>query len=399
MPAVVFARLNSATGNRMLTSLGNIEATPLAALTIPCFSTGTLLYITGRAETLVSAAAQAIMPRQNVLTTFTPTGYTLVRDALPVRQRPGSSAERSPYSPPVKHLREELGAHAEYYGDAPQVRLARIELHSATLATFEWDVLGHPVAIAPGQAAVLDFQDLLGGPGYQHMAPGNPTSVNDDRVRTWTVSSSGARRGSERFALTMRLKPGGAITGALFHMARQAAEQMPHVLDDTRVLDLRATLVGVAGEFVLPERGAGRPPLALLWVAGGIGVTPFLSMLAALATGDDGEVEADVVLVLSTREPDVLVPLVRRAMGGGVRAGLKLRLDVFSGAPAALPDSAHVAFHRGRIPVSYWETVEGVRERTAYVCGPLGFERAVLEALKVAVDIDASLVRRENFEY
>lgn len=49
-----------------MTSLGNIEATPLASMSFVDFSTGDILYLTGTARNFVGVEAQKIMPRQNV---------------------------------------------------------------------------------------------------------------------------------------------------------------------------------------------------------------------------------------------------------------------------------------------------------------------------------------------
>jgi hypothetical protein len=77
-----------------MTSLGNIEATPLASLTFIDFASGDVLYLTGDAENLVGPDALKLMPFQKTLTTIYVTGYTFVRDALPVRQRTGTYPER-----------------------------------------------------------------------------------------------------------------------------------------------------------------------------------------------------------------------------------------------------------------------------------------------------------------
>ncbi|TFY77799.1 hypothetical protein EWM64_g6218, partial [Hericium alpestre] len=179
-------------GNRLLSSLGNIEYTPRAGLTLIEYTSGSVLYLTGTATTLVGDAALALMPRQKMLTAITVTGYAFVHDALPVRQRPETTPIRSPYSPPIKLLREEMGEAGRLFDqESTTVLLRRIEILSPTLATFEWEVDGEkPLAIQPGQAAILDFSDFLGKPGYQHMAPLAPSSVNDDRIRTWTVSDA-----------------------------------------------------------------------------------------------------------------------------------------------------------------------------------------------------------------
>lgn len=76
-------------GNRFVSSLGNIESSGLAGLAIVSFTTGDVLYLTGIAKNHVGPAALRLMARHASLTTIQVTGYTLVRDALPVRQQQG----------------------------------------------------------------------------------------------------------------------------------------------------------------------------------------------------------------------------------------------------------------------------------------------------------------------
>jgi hypothetical protein len=71
------------------------------------------------------------------------------------------------------------------------------------------------LTIKPGQAIALDFMDWMGAPDYRHMAADAPGSLNDDRIRTWTVSSAHQNKVVTGFKLTMREKKGGAVTTAL----------------------------------------------------------------------------------------------------------------------------------------------------------------------------------------
>jgi len=49
------------------------------------------------------------------------------------------------------------------------------------------------------------------------MSAARPSLVNDDFIRTWTISSVAmGNLDTNSFALTMREKPGGVVTGALF---------------------------------------------------------------------------------------------------------------------------------------------------------------------------------------
>lgn len=248
-----------------MTSLGNVEATPLASLTFVSFTTGDILYITGAATNLFGDPANDIMPFQQRLTTVYVDGYTFVEDALPVRQKPGSHVERSPYSPTVRLLAAEKGGGASSLNlrdtGKVQARLKRVNLHNTDIATFVWELISPTpssssssgetphVSIRPGQTAVLDFTLFLGQAAYQHMAPLKPSAVNDDRIRTWTISSSDswtrnnpAPDEPQVFELTMREKPGGTVTGALFALVKKLVSvQRRDLLDDMRPLDIRGS--------------------------------------------------------------------------------------------------------------------------------------------------------------
>lgn len=407
-------------GNRLLTSLGNIETTPQAGLTFVSFTEGHILYLTGKARTIVGQEAQEIMPRQNVLTTVYVTGFVFIKDALTLRQRPGTEVGRSPYSPPVKFLAEELkGTPSALFNAEVTASLASVEIHSPDLATFTWNA-SKPLLIQPGQTAVLDFKELLGSAQYSHMAPWNPASINDDRVRTWTVSRADAPPPgkSSRFALTMREKKGGTVTGALFAIARKLAAQRPDLLEDSTPLGLKVGLVGVVGEFTLDEppleeKMEADPPKPLLWIAGGIGVTPFLAMLTALTTPPPSPSQAppansstrDINLVVSTREPEILSSLIVGSIHSGSPALIRLTLDIFTNVAFELPSVPSIPLvdvmfrvHVGRVDEVFVKSILELARRAVYLCGPPAFERSVMDALS-AHGVDKSAIRREGFEY
>jgi len=377
-----------------MSSLGNVEVTPLASLTFINFVTGDILYITGEAKTLFGAEAESIMRRQKVLTTVTTTAYVFVRDALPLRQDPGVPVVRSPYSPPIKFLVEETPSASGHYFENTDVLLTKVDLLSQDLAVFRFEIQGAGVEINPGQHVALDFTDFVGPQQYAHMNPWKPTSLNDDRIRTWTVSSAHVDGKTQAFDLTMREKPGGLVTGALFTIARKLKESMAHVMKDCSVLGMTARLVGVGGDFVLPpiQHSVGRKKL--LFVAGGIGITPFLSMLKAIR--ERGE-ERDAVLLISTREPKVLLDLIAGAISPP-SAGLKLVVHVFSS--QEMPDldtsSAELKKHSSRISQSFWNNgLEDVDEREVYLCGPPEFNGAV----QGYSGLEANKIRTEGFNY
>lgn len=384
------------------------------------------------------------MPRTNALTTVHVTGYILVEDALPVRQKAGTQVQRSPYSPPIRLLAEEITS--TYFDDQTHmVTLARIEVHSNDIATFTFESPTH-VDIVPGQTAILDFKSFVGALPYQHMATENPASVNDDRIRTWTISGTsqwagsfsgrtgaGASTGPVSLRLTMRHKPGGVVTSALFAIVHQMAKFRPELLEDARPLQLSVPLIGIAGDFTLAMEAeaactSGDKDVSStcggtrkwLWIAGGIGVTPFLAMLAGLRekkSRDGGKDADDITLILSTREPDVLLPLISRTLEstGDHLQELEghqgiLSIHVFSRSPTSSSSSVvtvgrtvlpvEVTHHAGRLNTDTFRAlnIEDIQERQVYMCGPEDFEQVVFGTLK-EIGIDSRKVKREGFTY
>ncbi|KAF9267880.1 hypothetical protein L218DRAFT_919673 [Marasmius fiardii PR-910] len=381
-------------GNRIMTSLGNIEASGLASLTFLSWTTGDILYLTGTARNLVGSEARKVMAFQRALTEIQVTGFTYVEDALTVRQTPGTVPQRSPYSPPVQLLAEEQASTQLFADpgseDEVKATLARIDLHSPTVATFTWEA-SKELDIKPGQAIILDLKPFLGSVPYYHMAPGKPSSINDDRIRTWTVSSANSTN-KKTFDTTMKLKEGGAATTALFSISYKLKEIKPEMCADTRDLGLNVRVVGVTGEFCLPTKVE-----KMLWIAGGIGVTPFLSMLKGL--GDSSSGQWDITLLLSTREPEVLLPLIS-AIQVEAQRRVKLTVVVFSKAPFYDADIP-VERHTGRLTSHFFSDsswLSDTKERSVYLCGPAEFEEFVVEELR-RIGTPTSSIRREQFVY
>lgn len=402
-----------------MTSLGNVEATPFASLTFISFTTGDILYLTGEARNVYGSEARAIMPFQDLLTEIYVTGYTYVQDALPARLAPGYTDQLSPYSPPVRLLAEEAPDTKLFAKEEqPKARLTRIMTLSPSIAIFEWESSA-PLRIDPGQAIILDFSTLFGSRQYQHMAPGKPSLVNDDFIRTWTVSSASPHDSDSRlFSLTMREKPGGVVTGSLFNILRKLTEYKHAALEDARVLSLDVNIVGINGDFVLPPLpsplGRNTPSASkvlsagtkrLYWFAGGIGITPFLSMLAALSKVADSDLPPwEIILTVSTREPDVSLSLISRAIGG-TTCPAYLTVHLFTGVTSPpLPDiepEFRVVTHTARVDSLFLNAMEKDWEAEGsevFICGPGPFEKSILESLgKVGADI--TRVHREGFAY
>lgn len=142
----------------------------------------------------------------------------------------------------------------------------------------------------------------------------------------------------------------------------------------------------------------------MLWIAGGIGVTPFLAFLGQMARSDE---EWEVQLMAGTKEPEIIAELVREALrteGGG---RLKLGIRFFSSSPPPPDDFfdslapgivVETTFHEGRISSGAFEGYGAYEQGQVFLCGPPEFERVVLDGLERA-GVEESKVMRESFDY
>lgn len=357
--------------------------------------------------------AHDLMPFQNGLTTIYTTGFVLVRDALPVRQKAGTAYYASPYSPPIRLLAEETSMNLFQSDDRPEVVLSKITLHEGQIASFTWET-PKELTIIPGQAIILDCSPLFGSRQYQHMSPYNPTSVNDDHIRTWTVSSSSTGP-THGFTITLRHKIGGALTTAFFAIADKLLTFRKELLADTRPLDLKLKIAGVTGNFILPP-----PSLSpsrrrdFVWFAGGIGVTPFLSMLKSLRETVKDE-EVTIHLIFSTREPDILLPLVFEAYSGieigpgldippSPNPNIRMVIDVFDSKhdrvkEIDVPSGVVLRGHPQRVDVAFIEAQKtDLVGKEIYLCGPDIYSGIVSEAL-TNLGVAQDRIRTEDFIY
>ncbi|KAK7711559.1 hypothetical protein SLS57_008042 [Botryosphaeria dothidea] len=268
-------------GNRYYQTVGNLRTTPLAGLCIPDFATGDVLYATGRTTIHANADAARLLPRSNLAIAIELTAAKLVRNGLSFRGNPtsgvgslareSSSSGMSPYNPPVRLLAAE-GSLLAKVGEAEQktaltATLTRKEVLTEMVARFTF-ALSAPTMIGPGQWVALDASGEL-DQGYSHMRNDDPESLNDDFVRTFTVTGAdgwgkkGENGGvglSREFNITARRH--GPVTGMLFGANERAGLEF----------DIR----GFGGEFrVEAEEGESQVP----FVAGGVGITPLLAEL------------------------------------------------------------------------------------------------------------------------
>ncbi len=212
-------------GNRLYQTLGNMWTTPKAGLMFPDFDSGDALYITGTTEIVLGKDAAAILPRSNLVIRVNVDAARFVLQGLAFR---GQAGERSPYNPPVRYLPTERELPDIQIKDSRRVhaKLLARDILTPTIARFRFS-LSDPATggWVPGQYVALAFEDEL-SPGYSHMREDDPRSLNDDYVRTFTVSSS-PRAGlpNDEFEITIRNV--GVVTAFLFKQNIRAGLEVP----------------------------------------------------------------------------------------------------------------------------------------------------------------------------
>ena len=250
-------------GNRLYQTLGNLYTTPKAGLIFPDFDSADALYLTGTTEILFGKDAAAVLPRSNLAVRINVEAARFVQQGLAFR---GDAGELSPYNPPVRYLPTERGLLDAQSSDSRVVyaKLLAKDILTPTISRFRFSISDPEVAgrWKPGQYVALAFEDELSS-GYSHMRDDDPRSLNDDYVRTFTVSSPPeATLPIDEFEVTIRNV--GVVTNYLSKCSMRAGLEVP--------------LKGFGGTFNIDQG----PNEIVPFVAGGVGITPLLAQLTTL---------------------------------------------------------------------------------------------------------------------
>ncbi|WPG99045.1 Hypothetical protein R9X50_00185000 [Acrodontium crateriforme] len=259
-------------GNRLYQTLGNLTINPLAGICIPDFDTGDMLYLTGRCDILIGKEASAILPRSNLVVKITITSARFVSQALAFR---GIEGARSPYNPAVRYLTAEKHMPRAEEAELQQATLLSQVKLTPDISRFRFS-LQNPAKYTPGQYVTFDFSRHL-DMGYRHMANEDPQSINDDYVRTFTVSNAPAsipdpvrRMKDDEFEITIRKV--GTVTNFLFqHDGREGDHRKLQAID--------VGVKGFGGEFEVTQKHESD---SAAFIAAGVGITPLLPSLSTL---------------------------------------------------------------------------------------------------------------------
>jgi uncharacterized protein len=386
-------------GNRIYSTLGNILTDRAAGIAFPSFLNGDILHVTGIADVLSGREADRLMPRVKVLVRVHITGYVFVRQGLNLQQT--SPVQFSPYNPPLRHLREELGRMGR--ADEPlSKRAVLIDASRITksVAAFRFEV-EQPISFLPGQYAVLDFSGTR-RVAYAHMNDANPQLVNDDFVRTLTISSSpplreGAFSASHTIECTVRLTKQGAVS-SLLHGRLGSLVRRPGSLPPLKPEPLETRLVATGGEFTCFDWQGNLLTSKMLWIAAGVGITPFMAMWEGIRLRG---LSPEVRMIYCSRIDDA--KLARTFAGNdGVPALSVFVSDASTGDFEAIAREygrdGRVAWLQRRVEESDITVMENLSECTVFLCGPLRFMADMMRFLGIA-GVSPTSIKVESFAY
>lgn len=348
-------------GNRFYQSLGNVETDPVMGVAVPDFHSGALLQVSGRARNLFDAEAARVMPGASLVTLISVDEAFFTNGALDLELV--GDEQLSPYNPKPRLLASESPSELE----APRVRarIVDIEKETTNISTFTF-ALPAPAELVPGGHAIFDFSERVERT-YQHMNDRDPRSLNDDFVRSFTVS----KVSPDRRQISITVKKAGVVSSFL------------HSLSSGAVEPVEVDLKGFGGTFTCFENG--QPIPHMLWVAGGVGITPFLAMVRALR--ESGEPLPDIELAYSCRGDEIEL----------VREMTDIRIRVFdSGAPAGAAFGGREIARR-RVRASDFDDEALLDRATVFVCGPEGFMADVRSWLEPK--LDPTRLRFESFDF
>lgn len=384
-------------GNQLYQTLGNIQTDPLVGLVFLDFKTGDALHVTGRARNLFGAEAEALMPRAATLTDIVLDEAVLMQRSLQLRLDGPESF--SPYNPPLRLLASELAVAGRPLVPVVETEaaLVAVKRECSTVSTFTF-ALSAPADVPPGGYAIFDFKEVRcpvawngtvrrltpGGRmpslqvlhiGYQHMNNAQPRTVNDDLVRTWTVSRKA--RDCMSLSVTVKRQPGGLISPVL--------HDIPPSLDG---VVLKIKLKGFAGGMSCFADDGSLPPQT--WLAAGVGITPFLALYRHLAAEPGRQFSA--TLLFSCRGDEALLA---REFADDPR----VRVLLFdSTAAAASAAAGGLSVLPRRVTAADVAGVAGVAGSRALLCGPDAYQSSMRAWLEQA-GVPAAQIVSESFNY
>lgn len=344
-------------GNNHFNTFGNIALNPKVGILVPDFTTGDMLYISGKAEIIWNGPEVEAFEGAERLVTVEITSTTLVERAMPVTWK------FNDYSPSLEATGEWTSDDAAIQDDGGQwrtLRVDRIERESSTINSFYLTATNG-----------LPLESYIAG---QHLPVRHPSEPKT--IRTYTLSK--APCGSQ-YRLSIKREENGKFSRFMH--------------DDLRV---GATISAMLprGAFHLPEMSS-KP---LVFVSAGVGITPMIAMLESAVNtsgGTNGKKAAHpIIFIHAARNGDEHAFKNHPILSNPADFGVTVALAYSQPTPQDFIDKK---FHiRGRINAQTIASLLPVSDVHAFLCGPDQFMTDMRAHLGTA-GVDDSQIEQETF--
>jgi ferredoxin-NADP reductase len=217
--------------------------------------------------------------------------------------------------------------------------------------------------------------------------------MHSDGVRSWTISRWQTTDASmAEMDITMRVKPNGAITPMLFAFGAAVNERGGGRFEGQ--LAISFPLHGIAGSFI-PSSASEQ-----LWLAQGIGLTPFLAFLRQPTAS-----KAHLAVTLRLADVPAFEQLISDALAAGPSNNVKVSFFISNAdeeAVAAFPTKALASTrYPGRLTAAHLSDSSlfgGLQQREIFLCGTDAFRASVVQALEGQM-VDAGRIHYESFSF
>lgn len=308
----------------------------------------------------MGSAAEEFLPHSKLCVKFFVVSLRLVEHALPFR---GVLGEKSIYHPRVRRLAVERCAAAsasattgeQQQQQQQQATLLHQTKLTPTISRFRFrlhqpNTTTSPTATStyqPGQYITLDFSSHL-NIGYSHMRDDDPRSLNDDFVRTFTVSGfyqqhqhqhqhqhqqqhqqqqqkeEALGKCGDEFEITIRKVGGGVVTNFLFGFGYGDDELYQKENECKREKEKENLVIDVrgfgGGEFTIQQQEEQqyqqeqqkKTPTKTktekkrrIYIAAGIGITPIIPFLSTFSSSSSSSLHLNLKILWTVKMEDL----------------------------------------------------------------------------------------------
>ena len=206
-----------------------------------------------------------------------------------------------------------------------------------------------------------------------------PSLLNDDLVWTWTIKSTNARFSDGKFCEATE------VSCTIKNVTTGLISPILHLLTGDDVKSIILQYKGISCDFTC----FGLNPSEIVWIGGGVGITPFLAMhQGLLKTG--GIKNVGITLLYACRPEEAI--LIESLVGSEAFENI----TVFSSTLKSNNNNYRVL--NRRIQSSDITTIPSIRNKFPFICGPSKLTECVVSWLQNDAGVNINQIHFKDFK-